>query len=358
MHGRSGHLGRIATAITLAIVVALIAVAIVRVLSADEAGRADRRPSRIASPIASTTPAGEATPEPAAEEPESRAAFPMRGAIIDLRSGTVRRVPNAIGTRVGFGTDYRVSPNGRQIAFVAIDADGVRRIHVASLQGRHIRVVSDGSQHAQTPAWSPDGDRIVFEGSQEDLFVVEVASGRTTRIWRGVGEVWTPGFSPDGRTVLFTRSSRSGRALSLWTVSATGGQAIELVRHAAYGAYSPDGTTIAFHPVRHAVVPGTTWPFDFGVALVDADGSGRRRLLRSTGWTMAPIDWDWTRPAWSPDGARIAFQFLSMQSEGDIRVVDTTTGRFVVVGRGALPTWVDDHTLLVERFTPVGGDLR
>ena len=55
----------------------------------------------------------------------------------------------------------------------------------------------------------------------------------------------TPGVNPF-RTILFTESSPDGRTLNLWTVPVNGGESDLLLRDAAYGSYSPDGTRLAF----------------------------------------------------------------------------------------------------------------
>jgi TolB protein len=61
-------------------------------------------------------------------------------------------------------------------------------------------------------------------------------------------------------------------------------------------AWSPDGRRIAFESVGVCSTPARGCPNPTGVYVVNADGSGRRRLARN-GWA----------PAWSPDGRTIAF---------------------------------------------------
>ena len=78
----------------------------------------------------------------------------------------------------------------------------------------------------------------------------------------------------------------------------------------SYGpAVSPDGARVVFSGVGDdGIVSDTTGPEGLELHVVDADGSGRRRLVEG--------DEDVT-PTWSPDGARIAFVRRAAPEEPD-----------------------------------------
>ena len=93
-------------------------------------------------------------------------------------------------------------------------------------------------------------------------------------------------------------------------------------------AWSPDGTKLAF--------------LDFGVSVMNADGSGRRRLHFSGSDR---------RPVWSPDGTRVAFGSGTSPGNGSLLIADVASGDIRdVVSTGVrldwLPSWSPDGTQL------------
>ncbi len=109
-----------------------------------------------------------------------------------------------------------------------------------------------------------------------------------------------------------------------------------------YGAvWSPDGARIAFAvPARAST----------SLFLIDADGTGRRRLTRAP---HAHYDGD---PVWSPDGQLIAFTRTSDQDPSlpSLRVIDVLSREEIDLGRGRDPDWTQDGTQILF----AGGDFK
>jgi dipeptidyl aminopeptidase/acylaminoacyl peptidase len=256
---------------------------------------------------------------------------------IDLRTGKEIPLPDTISAS---GDSMSVSPDGTMVTYGSLDA-----VYVANLDGTNVRPLEEtqfSSGGAVAPRWSPDGSQIVYQakdGAEKvgDLFLVNVATGRTTRL-TDVKEIsshlWymSPSFSPDGESILFTMprgGSLNDQSWDLWSVSASGGEPTLVRRDGANGAFSPDGKAIAYVELRNV---GDTVTFgDLWVA--GADGSGARRL----------VEGEVQLPRWSPDGTRIAYG-----DEGGISIVDVSTGETTKVFDGAsTPEWLDDDTLIV-----------
>jgi len=225
-----------------------------------------------------------------------------------------------------------------------------------------------------TPAAA--GGEIAFTatvGGVEGVYVIDVASGATTRLADGRGPAW----SPDGTRIAFGRFSND-EGFALWVMNADGSGPRSL--GSGLGpVWSPEGTRIAF----------STSPIDLGdLWVINADGSGRKKLDGGLGRTWSPdgtriasvmedygggsghlvvarVDGSGTTrlgmglsPAWSPDGTRIAF--VSWSEQPGIQVVDPATGTLSTI---ALPgtevhvlAWSPDGTRL--SFITAGGDLR
>jgi len=163
------------------------------------------------------------------------------------------------------------SPDGRQVAFVARDADTkttnstekpgsfVYQIFVVSSDGTGIRKVTSEPHRVawSAVAWSPDGRSIAFFTRDQTLNLVPADGGasRVVADLRRIDSLAVPGvgglafsevaWSPDGKALAFSFDGR------LWAVGVEGGAATEVrtglagVR-AMYLDWSPDGRTIAF----------------------------------------------------------------------------------------------------------------
>jgi Tol biopolymer transport system component len=308
---RNRKLGAYSVAVAIAVVAALVAV-------------------RAVDEERTQTPAN--APAPPLEPPIGEL---QNDVFLDLGTGEVTPLPESIRS-IDNVRGYQVSPDGTRLAFAAGRPGGW--IYVANVDGTDVRRVTSLDQ-AFNPRWSPDGTKIVFEGGpllgDAHIYVVDLATGQTTRLTSDREDEDRPTFSPDGRTILYTTESR------LRTVPATGGESSLLIEDAAFGSYSPDGRTIAY--LHNVIAPQGTFPGGGEIWLADADGGGGRRLL---------VESSQLHLAWSPDGTRIAYQPVS----GGLATVDVATGAVtkVAMTSGQEPVWLDDNTLIIEDYQAGG----
>jgi eukaryotic-like serine/threonine-protein kinase len=113
-----------------------------------------------------------------------------------------------------------VSPDGRRIAFAAVNGSGERALWIRSLDSSTPRRI-DGTDGANRPFWSPDGQSVAFGvPAQGRLKRVDLSSGFVQNIgpindafpggaW---GRAGTIVFSPDNRVVLQRVSASGGTA--------------------------------------------------------------------------------------------------------------------------------------------------
>ena len=182
-------------------------------------------------------------------------------------------------------------------------------------------------------------------GGQDQILIVDRATGAVQSITPRLGHDAYPVWSPDGRRVAF--SQHDGRG-PIKVVDADGGnlQVIGTGMGSSEAvSWSPDGTRIAFIGYRY---PGDSQPGldEGGLYLAALDGSAPRLLIPGTP----------SRPTWSPDGTTIAFiQAVGNDDRPVAFVVDVASGRRTQVGVAPVTgpvTWAPDGSGLAYTRLP------
>jgi TolB protein len=261
-----------------------------------------------------------AAPTPAVAAPPSRIAFTAGDGIDVMNADGSARLP-LLHPRPGrFAAQPAWSPDGARIAYTGGGVDsGLSRIWTMAADGSDRRplkprIVSNTID--TSPAWSPDGTRIAFarvvfrQRSLTTSVIVVSPDGSAPRTVvaerrKRLVSLGSPVWSPDGSRLLYTRTVLDKDDYfqpALHSIAIDGSHRRLVARHGSGGSFSPDGSKIAFSSTRdrNGFSCGSDECFYFGeIYVARADGSGARRLTRS--------DADDDSPAWSPDGAHIAF---------------------------------------------------
>ncbi|MEW5977736.1 MAG: PDZ domain-containing protein [Acidobacteriota bacterium] len=155
---------------------------------------------------------------------------------------------------------------------------------VAGRDGRNAKRLTSDQGVEFSPAFSPDGKWIAFSAQYDgntDVYVLPITGGMPNRLTWHPGDDIVQGFTPDGSAVLFTspRAVFTSRYTQLFTVPISGGFPTAVgLPNAAGGTYSPDGSRLAYNPVRPAFAQwkhyrgGTTstiWIFRFKDHAID-----------------------------------------------------------------------------------------
>jgi hypothetical protein len=202
------------------------------------------------------------------------------------------------------GAQPAPSPDGSKVLFTQYTAWGDRKLFLFDRATGTVAPFSNDAMwipaHDDSPAWSPDGLQVAFRRQ---------APGEGGRIWVSNADgsnprhltaddstatlyhpTWSPNLPGEGYRIAYTREA--GGAGHLWTMRADGSDKRQLTSGAVYDnmpAWSPDGATIAF--VRHGI--------SSNLMAVDVATDSIRVLLA---WPMHQFF-----PAWSPDGKQVAF---------------------------------------------------
>ena len=161
------------------------------------------------------------------------------------------------------------------------------RVEVINTDGTGHRVLAD---MASEPAFSPDGQQVVFYAWPGGLEAMRLDGSERSRIAHD-SEAAFPAWSPDGKYIAF--HSWRGRAghFNIYVVRADGSEERMLV-DGEQAAWSPDSSRLVYKGCEGS---------SCGLMIVNADGSGKRRL------TTCDECANDGNPDWSRDSNRIVF---------------------------------------------------
>ena len=196
------------------------------------------------------------------------------------------------------------------------------------------------------PSLSPDGKDVAFTrvlDGRAEIMIQRVGARVATSLTAGSGaDDSQPIFSPDGTRIAF-RSERDGGGIFLMDTSGEGVR--RLSDFGFHPTWAPDGREIA------AASGGFIFPTDRGgairgLAAIDVASGGRREVSRGA---------DCMQPRWSPNGHRIAFWGLRLQTgQRDLFTVAADGSEAEGVGRDVTndaaldwsPQWSPDGRFL------------
>jgi tricorn protease len=149
----------------------------------------------------------------------------------------------------------------RMLAEPAISAQRIAFVYANDLwtarhDGTGVQRLTSHQGVESGPRFSPDGSLVAFTGRIEgntDVYVVPTVGGVPRRLTWHPGDDAVLDFTPDGKAILFSspRESHTRRFGQLFTIPVEGGAVTKLpVPSAAKAAYSPDGRTLAYTPLR------------------------------------------------------------------------------------------------------------
>lgn len=250
------------------------------------------------------------------------------------------------------------------IVFSADDEAGTPQIYTMNADGSGVRqltrfpVEGGGTQ----PAWSPDGERIVFANFTGAttlgpyLWVMDADGSNMRPLKRRQSESIealvgsAPVWSPDGKEIAFqvcTNCELGGNDYEISVVEVAGvdydpDQVQAVTDHPAsdtHPTWSPDGSRIAFVSNRD-YVNADTLRFRKDLYVINVDGSGLKRLTNSGNTDI---------PSWQPKGHFIAYAWQHEDSDIFLYDLNSESTRKLTdlkyVGR---PMWSEDglHLLI------------
>jgi Tol biopolymer transport system component len=249
-----------------------------------------------------------------------------------LNAGSVSRSPSP-------------SPNGTRIAFAVSQEDlGTRAriddIFAVDRTGLNMKQLTNAAGAEDQPAWSPIGGRIAYHsmvvGGRSDIWIMnEDGSGQTnlTAEMPALATRNSPAWSHDGQRIAFVQmeNGAGGTTTTIWIMRADGSDKQQLsstlTGFDSSPSWAPEGNDIAF--VRY-------YNGDADITVINVNSRNTRRIA---------LPGNQGAPAWAPDGYYIAFtqdlglttNIYTMRPDGSrvrLRTLDAAWGG------GLKPQWI------------------
>jgi Tol biopolymer transport system component len=232
-------------------------------------------------------------------------------------------VPENLTKDAALDADPAWSPDGQSIVYTSDKGGGLPQLWIRDLKTGKDRKLTDMDTQPLGAAWSHDGSRIAFldvdgRWGVAGVCVVDVASGKVTRLAESLGQPGSPSWSADGRYVAialsykYSNSFREGTN-QVYVIPADGkGEPFWQIPQANAGSDTRGGGGPAWSPdgtKMAAIYEGLLkiWP-------VDADG---RPMGAPRSYTSDIAYF----PTWTADSRTILYQ-----SSDRLKTIDTETG--------------------------------
>ncbi|MDQ3863198.1 MAG: hypothetical protein M3317_06830, partial [Actinomycetota bacterium] len=216
--------------------------------------------------------------------------------------------------------------------------------------------VSNGSSD---PAYSPDGSRIAFVSTGNQIFVMNADGTGRRQVTTTATAKTDPTWSADGTRIAYVANSFDvdGQTdLEIWSINADGTGRTQLTNNTfpdTQPAWSPLGDRIAFVSTR-------TGDTDRNIYVMDSDGNNQGSITPNSPPGCSPNCYQGNDddPSWSPEGSRIAYVHGHTLSGGglpDIWTMDPSGANKVNVSNNdavsyTQPAWSPQG----DRFVAVG----
>jgi TolB protein len=208
------------------------------------------------------------------------------------------------------------SPDGKQLVFQS-NRTGNNQIFIMNMDGSGLKQLGDFPLGAETPVFSPDGQRIVFDvyvgEDNNDVFIIKSDGSGLKQLTESPGYDGHPHWSADGKRIVFNsdrtspdpNASWSDRWHEIFSMKADGSDVRQHSRCESvctFGSVSPDSKKVLYRKV----IQGAGFDWSLGsiernseIFIAEIDGSNEINLSNNAAFDGWPI--------WSPDGKRIAF---------------------------------------------------
>jgi TolB protein len=208
-----------------------------------------------------------------------------------------------------------ISRDGTRIAFVSTRDSIWNKIFVMYTNGYDQQAITLEDRNDGEQSWSPDGSKIVFKSTADDLRGINIMNSDGTNVINIVNahelSVYWPSFTPDGSKILFVSHTNEppSSGYELFEMDLDGSNRRRITHNdidEGRPSYSPDGTKIVFYALIQ------TYPSYFQIFILESDNLHN----------ISNSESDDFHPSWSPDGTRIVFGRIDGDNSG-LHIMDS-----------------------------------
>ncbi|WP_051203672.1 S41 family peptidase [Hugenholtzia roseola] len=202
-----------------------------------------------------------------------------------------------IKTLTSGATEFAVSPNGKEVAFVVRG-----EVFVTSVEGKMSKRITDTPEQERSISFSPDGKKLLFAGERNkswNLYEVEIVSEKEKYFYAATllketplvetpQETFEARYSPDGKEVAFIEDRKKLRVLNLKS------KTIRTITDKLSYSYSDGDQFYAWSPDSQWFLvgydPNTRWVIT-QIGLVKAEANAPIFNLTQSGYNNAFARW-------------------------------------------------------------------
>lgn len=261
--------------------------------------------------------------------------------------------------------DIAWSPDGTQLAFVS-DRDGNANIYTLDIKTKATKQLTRSSATDKIPVFSPDGKTISFlRGFNGEQLITIPSGGGAEKVLAQDPDISNTVWSPDSRWIAFdrTKSHSAGTMADLFVVNVATGKSTNITRYPMVNTnpiWAPDGTALFFLSDRSTnrnlwrvnllseppAAPAASEPKTDASTKSPAEVKIDFEDIEKRAKQLTHMEGDVTAFAVAPDGASVIFSARSGEKPDVWRVSANGGSPTRITQNGEVANWME--------FTPDG----